>query len=383
MAMEFTGARIAKGGSMKFVLFLFVAFVLSTSSAHAADADWKNVTLTYMKLMPNFDYQAHADDYMAIFQPDIWRRVHNDEFELPEARQKTIAIMQQEVAAHDPNYTFLVNMTFTFGEYKSDQQGFPMSLNWRVESQWVDFTTRDGGYDSKVTGKKLPRTYRVYFKEGFFRLAFLSMEKQEARNFLQARKNDRGETDRTLYATATVQITMVRPDLKDEERVAKLDARILSVAFFRNEQRDRLSRFPEHVIVPRGDDMFEYGPGFEGTIDLRAVVEKAKKMGKKGIYILYHASWAGPSNAQLEALYQAWAPLECCLSIIISPSDKTKVVVVDLDGQKMSDSEFAEKLGVSAVPEHFFMTLNGIFKQRIGLVPSDGLSKWLEEASKD
>jgi hypothetical protein len=115
--------------------------------AQAAEFTYQNVLLAYIKLSHDFPIDYMADDLMQVFRPEIWQRVHNDEFALQKRRAETLAMIRNNLALLSPGEEFTLQTAIQFGAYdfnahKFDLHPFTEATYFPVEFCCTDLPSR-------------------------------------------------------------------------------------------------------------------------------------------------------------------------------------------------------------------------------------------------
>lgn len=203
------------------VFVLVTVFGATTAIAH--ELKWDSLMLAAVKMQPHFDYEANVDSYMKLYRPDEWNRYRNDEFELQDKRQETIAIMKEQVAAFSLEEEFVVYTTFEFGDYDFKNEVFPLD----ALGETTYFHDRKYGYGT------FPSEYKVFFSNPT-KVGDINMPKSDAKDFLQSRKDRFGYVDRRLNAKIAFRIT----NLKNGRN--ELVGELTHVTIYSDDQRARV-----------------------------------------------------------------------------------------------------------------------------------------------
>jgi len=186
---------------------------------------WENLLLARIKLDKDYDLEAHVDDYLKAFRPDVWKRYHDDEFQLERKRAEALRIFTQRVKDFDLDREFIISSaTVNIGKYDFKQSAFPIK----------EATDHHYWYKSRSTGSEFPSRFEVYFKNSEL-MKYLPMPADQAEQFLNERKNDNGYVDRELLAHIQVRIRATKNEDGDE-----LLSEISKVRFFSGGNRKQL-----------------------------------------------------------------------------------------------------------------------------------------------
>jgi len=199
--------------------------ILWCGQAMAHEFTWTNLMLASAKLQPSFDYEANVDSYMRLYRADVWNRYKNDEFELQDKRNDTVAIMKEAVSSFSLDEQFSINTSFEFGEYDFSKQVFPL-----------DAVNSNSYYErSRNWVGSFPEDFQVFFGNPD-KVGDISMAKDDAKRFLTSRKNSSGNVDRHVPAQLRFRIKKVR---SIDSRHARLEAELTKVTIYhdRNHQK--------------------------------------------------------------------------------------------------------------------------------------------------
>lgn len=179
---------------------------LAGLTAAAAEFNYDAVLPVYLKLDRTLLPEDIVDGYMEKYRPEVWQKYRYDEFELEEKRAETLKMMKEIISSTSIGNLFTIQTRFEFGDYN-------------FESQKFDFQPFSGGLyfalDSCCTS--LPRRIQVSFVNPGI-VDGIAMPKDEARNFLNARKSSGGHVDRSVLAKVNIVLKDVptRGELKSE-----------------------------------------------------------------------------------------------------------------------------------------------------------------------
>ncbi len=182
-----------------FMASVFCVFsFFNTTFAH--DFSWTNLMLAAVKMQPHFDYDANVDSYMQMYRPDVWNRYRNDEFELQDKREETIKIMKDRVASFSLNEEFVVHTVFKFGDYNFKKQLFPLD-SLTANTCFSESAPRHFG--------SFPYNYKLFFTNPS-RIGDIDMVKEDAKKFIQKRKDKYGSVNRRINAKLKFRIIKLK-----------------------------------------------------------------------------------------------------------------------------------------------------------------------------
>ena len=196
--------------------FAILLVVGGVRSAAAHDFTWRNLMLASAKLRPSFDAEANVDSYLQIYRADVWKRYHNDEFELAEKRRETIEIMERDIEQFKLDEDFTIRGNLQFGTYDFKTGRFPIA-GISEDSYY---------YESQYSSGTFPSTFKVFFSNPTL-LDGITMPEAEAKEFLRLRKDRYGDVNRRLYAKLNVRLHKLKSgdsELLGEIRSAKIYA---------------------------------------------------------------------------------------------------------------------------------------------------------------
>lgn len=165
----------------------------------AHDFAWKNLLMASMKLNQSLDREANVDSYMQVFRPDVWKRYHNDEFEMAEKRKETLTQMAKAIDSFSLDETFVLRTTTTIGSYDFDKKQYPVA-GWNESTYF---------YESGYPSADFPGTFKVFFENPEV-VSGIPMADAAAKEFLRSRKDSYGNIDRTLQVVLYVRITKMK-----------------------------------------------------------------------------------------------------------------------------------------------------------------------------
>ena len=187
---------------------------------------WDNLLAASIKLQEHYNLEANVDSYMQRYQADTWNHVRNDEFELAAQRQRSLERFRRHVEEFSLDRNFVINTWMELGNYNFETESFPI------------LRMGDGYHYSKYLYSKgsFPREFELYLTNHDL-LASLPMAPQEARVFLQHRKDSKGNVNRRLDVKLYIRIVRLRRPTKDE-----LMGEVQLARFYRNEKLNLVLR---------------------------------------------------------------------------------------------------------------------------------------------
>lgn len=141
------------------------------------------------------------DDYLTYakgFENAVYDKYHNDEFEWHDQFQILKQNCDKKIVDADLTSTYTVVTSVDFGDYDFTNSGFPVTIG---EGTFFPLGRTSSWYYSRgdsIFGKSVALNL-----DKFHEYNFIAFSKDEAKTFLQGRKNRYGEIDRSV----TLQIT--------------------------------------------------------------------------------------------------------------------------------------------------------------------------------
>lgn len=189
------------------------------------DFTWENLFLAGVKIDPDYDFEAHIDDYLKTFRADVWKRYHDDEFQLAKKRAEALRIFKRRVEEFDIKLEFVIpRATVTIEKYDFKRSAFPIEEATDTH-YWYKTRNRHGNF---------PGTISVYFKNPEL-LKYLSMPADKAEQFLNSRKSSGGNVNRRVLASIRVRIWHKKGFDGDD-----LVSEIMGVQFFSGDKKEIL-----------------------------------------------------------------------------------------------------------------------------------------------
>lgn len=222
-------------------LRIAIIFTLVCATASAEEPtykfDWDTMLAASVKLQPDFNYRANVDSYLRLFEPDVWDFVRNDEFELDAQRKKTIEKFQAEVERFSLDQNVALNTWLTIGQYNFDTESFPV-MNMSDDYFWNKRRYSSGSF---------PREFRLYLTNHAL-LADLPMSPDEARSFLNRRKDRNGNVNRRVEVTLRIRFVQLKRRSQSE-----LLGEIQSARLFHDRQQKHVFRDIAKPIAKKAD----------------------------------------------------------------------------------------------------------------------------------
>lgn len=187
--------------------------LLSASASRAEDFNWDNMLHAFMSLNKDFEYSdRQVDSYMQVYRKDKWEAVHQNEFELREARKEVLQQMKSKVKEFKVDQTFTLHAKLELKAYDFDLKGFPIE-NMSDTHYWYT--------GAHHYADRLPSTFHLYFSNTKpFNL--VKMNEEAARQLIKARTDRYGRVDREITANVQFRLEKVKND--DPAFVAKIES---------------------------------------------------------------------------------------------------------------------------------------------------------------
>lgn len=141
------------------------------------------------------------DDYLSyakVFETAVYDKYHNDEFEWYDQFQILKQNYDKRISEADFTSTYTVVTNVDFGDYDFTNVGFPVSIG---EGTFFPLG-RPGNYYESPYDSIFRKTIALSL-DNFHEYNFFAFSKDDAKTFLQGRKDRYGDIDRTV----TLQIT--------------------------------------------------------------------------------------------------------------------------------------------------------------------------------
>ncbi len=173
--------------------------------------NWENLFLARVKLDKYYDFDAHVDDYLKTFREDVWKKYHDDEFQLHKKRAEALRIFKQRVEEFDLDQEFVITRaTVHIEKYDFKHSAFPIK----------EATDHHYWYKTRYTHSDFPGNIKVFFENPEL-MKFLPMPAEEAERFLAARKDRSGNVDRELLAFIRIRVSK-RKNAKGDELLTEI-----------------------------------------------------------------------------------------------------------------------------------------------------------------
>lgn len=194
-------------------LIVLSAGVPADESTHSFT--WDTLLAASVKLQTDYSYEANAESWIRVYQPDVWHYVRNDEFELEAQRLKGIERFRKQIEGFSLQQDMLLRTWVHVGKYNFDTQSFPVT-DLDETYHWTQYRYSVGSF---------PTAFRLYLSNHEL-LSSIPMSPADARDFLNRRKNSRGEINRRLEVTLRIRLVGLKPysksDLLGEVQAARL-----------------------------------------------------------------------------------------------------------------------------------------------------------------
>lgn len=216
---------------MKILRTVFVLMLLSaTASADEPTYpfDWDTLLAASIKFQDNYDYQFISDSYLRVFEPRVWRRVREDEFQLETERKRVARQFEREVADFSLERDVILHTWLKLGKYNLEKQAFPVT-NMSAGHSWSESKDR-------FAVSEFSDVLDVYLKN-YDMLTELPMSPDEAQAFLQRRKDSRGRINRDVEVTLRIRFLGLKRRSKTE-----LVAEIQSARIFHDRRQKLVMR---------------------------------------------------------------------------------------------------------------------------------------------
>lgn len=188
---------------MRLCLFAIAALYFTTGTARTEEFNWDNMLLAYMSMNKDFEYSdRQVDSYMQAYRKEKWETVHQNEFELREARKEVVQQMKAKVKEFKVDQTFTLNARLEFKGYDFDLKGFPIE-NMTDTNYWYT--------NSRRYSERLPYTFHLFFSNTKpFNL--VKMDEEAAKQLIKARTDRFGRVDREITASIKFILDKIKND---------------------------------------------------------------------------------------------------------------------------------------------------------------------------
>lgn len=194
---------------MRSLMLVLALFVSQSTSLLAHDFEWKTLAIASLKLRNQLDYEANVDSFMEAFRPDVWNKYHDDEFEMVPKRKETIEMMKQLVNSFSLQESFIVRTTTRLKNYDFESKKFPID-GWDESNYFYETEYQNGSF---------PRIFRVFMSNTEV-FSGIPLNEQQAKEFIQSRKDRFGDIDRTVHMTISLKI--VKQNIEPGDMVAEI-----------------------------------------------------------------------------------------------------------------------------------------------------------------
>lgn len=177
----------------KITVFIAIIFSMVAVFAQTKQLDEKSAFYIYMKGSNTILSADDELDYAKSFETATYQKYRNDEFEWDEQFSNIKQSLKTKIAEADMHSTYTIVTTLEFGDFDFTNEGFPITINagtffpFNYFNNWVDFKRTSLFY--KRIALKL---------DSFDKYNFFAMPKDEAKAFLQGRKNSYGTVNRKV-----------------------------------------------------------------------------------------------------------------------------------------------------------------------------------------
>lgn len=177
----------------KIAVFIAIIFSMVAVFAQTKQLDEKSAFYIYIK---GSNTVLSADDevnYARSFEEATYKKYKNDEFEWDEQFSIIKQNLKKQVEEADMDSTYIIGTTLEFGDYDFTNEGFPITIS---AGTFFPFNYFNNWYDYKRTS--LLHKRMALKLDSFEKFNFFAMPKDEAKTFLQGRKNSYGNVNRKV-----------------------------------------------------------------------------------------------------------------------------------------------------------------------------------------
>lgn len=235
-----------------------IAALFISDNIIAKELTWNEAAQAAMSATPNFDYKDLAVNYMYIFEPKMYEKYHNDEFEFEDKINETITKMKSAVTTVNMNTEYTIDTIFMMNKYNFENNTFPIAFR-------TTYSNRNAGYIRPTAFPNhaiepglrivLDSTNYILPDDKFFsryELGFInsdaikpiSMEKDLAKAFVKANPLPQFEQYREIGARITFKLNAF--ELKDSGP-HEWKLKITKIEYFANKEKFE-DKFSEQLL---------------------------------------------------------------------------------------------------------------------------------------
>lgn len=183
------------------IAILIAVMVMGSAVAQIKSLDRDNAYYIYLKGINTKLSEEEYLNWVQVFEYETYKKYKNDEFEWDEQFGLLKQKFDKAIAGADMDSTYTIVTDVMFGDYDFTSEGFPVEIEessffpLRLPSYYYN-----AGYNS-IFKKEI--AFKLY---NFNKYNFISMPKENARTFLQKRKDRSGYVDRKIKLQITYKI---------------------------------------------------------------------------------------------------------------------------------------------------------------------------------
>ena len=192
------------GGSMKkkILLVLLTFLFVGLGFAQEKILDANSGLFLYLK---GSNTKLTEEDYLTYakgFHSETYKKYSNDEFEWHDQFNIIKQKCNEEIANADFDSTYVIVTSIEFGDYDFTNEGFPVSIG---EGTFIPLGNNSGYYKANNYNSIFMNTSALNLHD-FHKYNFFKFAKDDAKAFLQGRKNSRGNVNREVNLQITYKI---------------------------------------------------------------------------------------------------------------------------------------------------------------------------------
>lgn len=165
-----------------------------------------NGFLIYMNLSDTKITEDMYMDYAKTIAQDTFDKYHNDEFEWADQYATLKTEFDKKVNDVNVDQEFTLLMSADFGDYDFTAAGYKLSISPDTIFTYESIIAKCGGYGYKIANDSIFRNNIALKLYNLDKYNFFEMPKDEAKNFLQGRKNSYGNINRKVSLVVKYEI---------------------------------------------------------------------------------------------------------------------------------------------------------------------------------
>lgn len=187
---------------MKKSVFLYLVFLLVTSIMYSEPIDFWTLMNLYLKNTQTEITDEMAEDYMYLTNFTEHKKYRDDEFEWEDILLKNKNYLSEKINSSQNKTDFIIITGFDFGKYDSQRNGYAMEIG---AGTYFRYSTSN---ETNISGRHPNDTFEKdvrFFPLDIEKYSLLPMNKDDAKTFLNERKNRYGNIDRNIVLFITLE----------------------------------------------------------------------------------------------------------------------------------------------------------------------------------